>query len=528
MFALGIRYLNGWAMAAADGAKKERAEWPPHPDRVFMALAAGWFESGEDASEGAALRWLETLGPPALAASDANERRIFKDFGPTVSYVPVNDARLGKPPASDDLGKLKDAGLSLLPEFRSRQPRSFPVAVPHDEVVHLIWSDAEPGEHRDGLATLARKAVSIGHSASLVQMWLSDDPPEANWHPVEGVAEHRMRVFAPGRLDYLTRRCNRRDAIDYADMQSRIKAAKGSDKKMLLEMLKQRFGDRVPVSLRPEPGRWLGYAHATPAAQAAIPGSIFDPRPLVLSLSGKRVGLSAALKLSEALRGAMLSGCPEPIPEWLSGHGADGAATARPHVALIPLPFVGREHADGRVMGVALALPRQLDPQEAARCLEPWLRGDDGLPRTIALFAGQWLECKAQIETRESPPLNLQPETWTRASRTWASVTPVVLDRHFDGADKWEQAADVVKDGCMRIGLPRPREVLLHPISLVEGVPRSNEFPRLARKKDGGRMHHAHAVIVFDEPVRGPVLVGAGRFRGYGLCRPMDREASDE
>ena len=30
MFALGIRYLNGWSMAAADGAKKQRVEWPPH------------------------------------------------------------------------------------------------------------------------------------------------------------------------------------------------------------------------------------------------------------------------------------------------------------------------------------------------------------------------------------------------------------------------------------------------------------------------------------------------------------------
>ncbi|MGZ8975757.1 type I-G CRISPR-associated protein Csb2, partial [Methylomagnum sp.] len=59
MFALALRYLNGWAMAAADGARKERAEWPPHPDRVFMALAAAWFETGQAADEGAALRWLE-------------------------------------------------------------------------------------------------------------------------------------------------------------------------------------------------------------------------------------------------------------------------------------------------------------------------------------------------------------------------------------------------------------------------------------------------------------------------------------
>jgi CRISPR-associated protein Csb2 len=31
-----------------------------------------------------------------------------------------------------------------------------------------------------------------------------------------------------------------------------------------------------------------------------------------------------------------------------------------------------------------------------------------------------------------------------------------------------------------------------------------------------------HAVIQFAEPVEGPVLLGAGRFLGLGLCRPLD------
>ena len=56
MFSLGIRYLMGWAMAAVDGARKEHAEWPPHPDRVFMAMAAAWFETGQEAGEGAPRR----------------------------------------------------------------------------------------------------------------------------------------------------------------------------------------------------------------------------------------------------------------------------------------------------------------------------------------------------------------------------------------------------------------------------------------------------------------------------------------
>ena len=30
-----------------------------------------------------------------------------------------------------------------------------------------------------------------------------------------------------------------------------------------------------------------------------------------------------------------------------------------------------------------------------------------------------------------------------------------------------------------------------------------------------------HAILIFSEPVVGPVLLGAGRYRGYGLCRPL-------
>ncbi len=128
-----------------------------------------------------------------------------------------------------------------------------------------------------------------------------------------------------------------------------------------------------------------------------------------------------------------------------------------------------------------------------------------------------------ELDFRESLPWNLQPKTWTGPARMWSTVTPVVLDRHFDGKDRWEKAAESLKDSCERIDLPRPVEVLLDPISMFEGVPKANEFPWITRKKDGGRLHHSHAVIVFEQEIRGPVVIGAGRFRGYGLCRPLDQ-----
>ncbi|HHW09991.1 MAG TPA: type I-U CRISPR-associated protein Cas5/Cas6 [Firmicutes bacterium] len=525
MFALAINYLNGWAMAAADGARKEEAEWPPHPDRVYMALVAAWFETGEDPDEGEALRWLESLDPPAIAASDHQVRLAMDGRRPIISYVPVNDIVVSrKKPADDDYNKLKKSGLSVLPEHRPRQPRSFPVAIPHKPIVYLIWPDVDPGQHRTPLERLVRKVTHIGHSASFVQIWVEDNEVEATWIPVSGVAQHRLRVPNAGRLQYLTDCYKREDIMTYAELTSQAEATKRKqDKQRIKVIIKEKFGDRPPVSLRPSPGRWQGYARQ-PDKKESIPGSIFDPNIVVLALSGKRLLLSATAGLVTALRNALMKACPEqPPPEWLSGHSNQGQPSHRPHMAFMPLAFVGSEYADGYIMGLALALPRNLDPEEAARCLGPILHCyDTGLPRPIKLFDGKWFACQAEIDTRESPPFNMQPSTWTRPARIWASVTPVVLDRHFDGDDKWELAVESLKEACTYIGLPRPSELILTPISMFTGVPHSRDFPRLRRKSDGGKRFHSHVVIMFPEPVCGPVLIGAGRYRGYGLCRPLE------
>jgi CRISPR-associated protein Csb2 len=125
-----------------------------------------------------------------------------------------------------------------------------------------------------------------------------------------------------------------------------------------------------------------------------------------------------------------------------------------------------------------------------------------------------------EIEDRDEPPIALQPSAWTMPARRWATVTPVVFDRHRKGPEKWKQAEEVVATACERIGLPRPREVRLSAVSVFEGVPPGRGFPYLQRKRSGGNLNHTHAVMTFDEAVRGPVLLGAGRYRGYGLCRP--------
>ncbi|MHB9099438.1 MAG: type I-G CRISPR-associated protein Csb2 [Syntrophales bacterium] len=523
MFGLGIRYLNGWAMAAADGANKQRAEWPPHPDRVYMALAAAWFETEKDGTEKDALLWLETIGPPGIAASEADQRCAHKGQAPTTSFVPINDSAIPISVKYKNQVRI-ERPFQMMGSFqigRDRKPRSFPVAIPRVPIVHLVWTVDLPRKYHASLISLCRKVISIGHPASLVQMWLDDSPPAPTLVVREGVTRHRLRVFGPGRLDYLAEKCDRDKHIAIADaLWAQEQRVSGSQRnKIKKERETYLYG--IIEQLRPDPGPYKGYDVPRSESVERTPRSLFDPRLLVLTLFGKRLSLPSTLRLTETLRRTLMAGAPQPVPEWLSGHTPTGSRSEKPHLAFLPLPFIGREHADGRLMGVGLALPREVTPSEAARVLEPWLRDNNGLVRRHRLFDGRWFECNVELETRESPPFNSQPETWTRHAAAWGSVTPVVLDRHFDGNNKWELAVENIKDACERIDLPRPDRVLLHPVSMFEGVPRSNEFPYLTRKKDGGRMHHIHAVILFNEEVEGPVIVGAGRFRGYGLCRPL-------
>lgn len=530
MFALAADYLMGWAMASVDGARKQQAEWPPHPDRVFMALAAAWFETGCDAAEGAALRWLEALPPPALRASACEVR------DPVTHYVPVNDAELSSPNtvqallATIDvpLAKVKDAGMSQLPDMRSRQPRAFPVAVPHDPVVHLCWPQALPAQHHAALAALCTKVTCIGHSASLVRMWVDAAPPPPNRVPAEGPQATRLRISGAGRLEYLERRMNKRAILAYAEMQQALQQAKGKVRKQLQLQIDERF-PVPPVSLRPEPGLWQAYVPAAlPQVPVAGARSLFDERLVVLALGGPRLNLLSTLQLTATLRGAMLAGCAQPLPAWLSGHQSDGTPTREPHVALLPLAFTQAAHADGRLLGMALALPRSVSPTEAARVLEPWLRNaEDGSPREFRLYSGRSIECSVTLDLRERPPATLDVGVWIGPARHWATVTPVVLDRHATGADRWERAAETVAEACIAIGLPRPTQVQLHASPAIAGVPLAGRFAPLTRKLDGSRRVHTHAVVSFGEHVLGPVVLGAGRFRGYGFCRPLPLSGAD-
>jgi CRISPR-associated protein Csb2 len=133
-----------------------------------------------------------------------------------------------------------------------------------------------------------------------------------------------------------------------------------------------------------------------------------------------------------------------------------------------------------------------------------------------SLALGDLGEWKVEIANFDVPARTLQPESWMKASKRWATVTPILLDRY---PKKKLSEEELLVTACQRAGLPVPVRCVFGPYqeqggtSGLKGVAPVFAFS-LARWA-------VHATFEFDEPVKGPVLVGAGRFFGMGLMKPL-------
>ena len=484
---LEVEYLSGVSFAAI-GPDSEAPDWPPQPDRMFSALVAAWAGRGQDKREEEALRWLEKLPVPCLLASDAEPRTS------ALVFVPPNDPRSNK----------KKTAKGVLPPLRGRQPRRFPAARPHDAIVRLLWNAVAPeGEILTALQRLASDVAYVGHSASLTRCRFILDQGVSD--PGEARLPER-RVYC-GRFDEL---CQNFEA-----------------------------------GRRPLPGTRVAPVPEAKREQA----NIFSDRWLILEhVAGDMPDIRACGIVAKTLRDALLDGYSRiglgnAIPEVISGHAADSRPTRAPHLAVVPLTFTGFPYADGHIMGFALVPPRDstiLDDENFRRALRKLAPIDEDYGRRIlTLKPKAGMPSGDAFSIKLSPafevPANkrsLDPVLYIRPARTFATVTPIVLDRHLKakGAARQEEIATQIATACRNVGLPEPEAVVADKHSAIEGTPaaypsaKSPPWMRWRQPPSLASRQLTHAVIRFAQPVEGPVILGAGRFMGLGLCRPLDAE----
>lgn len=526
---LSLQFPAGRYVAASWGNRDE-VEWPPHPARLCLALIDVLHKSGNADQNREALRWLFGQPPPAIVipAFHLADEQLLDGI-----FVPQNPS-------------------AYKPRAQTLKQRSFPAVFLDSDMptVFFHWADSDIStDLREPLTSLVSSLPRLGHSSSLVMASVSDDNPPSGdaWRLIRpldsdkpGSPEFRLRVSWDGLLE------SAEEAFD----------AKGREEEMTKLIDKATRTAKPDMSLRPAASprgrhdprhRWHGYGEDWKNAPTSSP---WDKRILILrQTGGDRMGLPSIWQITQVFHKALLDRWGRDpalgsIPSWLSGHqiGASGQTTGPAdacHLAIFPLAFVGTAHATGHLLGLGIAVPKPEDiGVDPATFRIQWrqalaaLLGEEG-ELELSPPDKAWT-FRVEPEESPNPKLALRPSRWTRPATTWSSITPIILERHpkphFDKDPvAWRKSCEtIIGDACLRLGLPRPERIDVSPHSPISGVPPAFAFAAPASRSGRPPRFHVHASLQFAEPIEGPLLLGAGRYRGYGLCLPLDTTFDDK
>ena len=491
--AIEVWFLTG-RYTATRYNNRQAVEWPPHFARLFSALVNAWVEGGENQVERDCLLWLEALDPPEIAASSSTPRTVKSHF------VPINDHRILNTKNSEDA--LANAR-GFFPDYRSKQERHFPSTTPLRDKVVFLWPKIN-SEYGESLRSLLGRVTRLGHSSSFVNCQLVNEVPEERWVPSNegGIT---MRTVQKGALnglidDFRLHEGFRPRAFPFPQTTYINKSGVG------------RTNVAGEDSLRED---WIVFAFS---AQTRFLPTV------------------RTVEIADLFRRALFHYVADPIPEFISGHESNGRPSKKGHIAFLPVPHVGSQYADGRLLGIAISVPTNAPEHDRAvllRAVGRWEQNSENGEIRLHLSRTQDLVLERLLQL--SNLVGLRRKTWFSASCEWVSATPVALPRHpgkklgrghSDTRRKsWQEAERIVAECCRREGLPNPSRVEVTSKPILQGTNPVRDYPSFlqldAQRNVNIKRRLLHARITFEEPVYGPISLGSGRFLGLGLMKPV-------
>ena len=464
MLTIGVEFLHGTFRGDPDGTAVTggltRGEWPPSPARLFAALvAADGTGRASRVTDGRELIWLEGLPAPAIHAQPEPWHQVLQS-----RFVVAHGGRTDKThheyPARE--GALHRSGVRVSP----RNP-----------MVVYRWDIETPSTGI--LDAIGRRAARVGYlgtsdSPVRVRVWtaLPCGAPDEVFVP-DPTGDVEISIPRPGDIAVLDRM--------YDAWKERGASVTRSQFPALMHSATYRSpGDRY-VTDRGEVVIWLRV------------------RPAV---SGRRISAVTAL-FKEALlsRHQRMHGEPAAI---LHGHGFRG--TGYELARYLALPDVGYPHSRGRIHGLALWLPPGTDRVQRRNARDSAV--------AIDALVGRGIEARVEPRGDEQRPWAANSRRWRGPSTTWVTAFPVIHERHgiagLAEAARW----------CRHAGLPEPVAFRSLRTPLVPGA--VDLAPAEVNRPGRPALPYSHAAFRFGGPVEGPVVVGAGRPRGFGLCVPVD------
>lgn len=466
MLAISVELLHGTFRGDPDGTAVTggltRGEWPPSPTRLFAAMiAADGTRSKCRATDGSELEWFERLPPPLIQACPAPHHQPL-----VLRYVVRHKGSAVRGAHQEYVGRSGTPDRSGV-RLSLRDPR----------VVYVWDSAAPPGSVFDGLRRRAARVGYLGTSDSPVRVRVTRRKP---------VSFSQENAFVPDSTG-----------------RTIVRVPKQGDLTTFDRIYDEWFKRGADVSRSHFPALRHGVRYRSPATPKPVDrGRVVACLRLSTPLSGRRISRVTVL-FKEAIlsQHQRIFGEPPPV---LHGHGftEKGYEIAR----YLALPDVGYRWSLGRIHGLALWMPPECDSAEIQRARAAAV--------AIRRLIGMGVDVSVRPREDNARTFAINPRRWQRESSTWVTAFPAIHERR--------RVLDLseIKRWCRHAGLPEPVAFRSSRTPLVPGA--IDLAPVEVNRPRRPPLPYSHVAIKFATPVKGPVVVGSGRQRGFGLCVPVD------
>lgn len=460
-------------------------EWPPSPLRMFQALvdaaANRWRNTKFLECAQPFLLWMERLGDPEIVTPPHHFGLPFRLSGPNNDMdAPARKWAKGEEPIKPhrpmDLRTMK----AVLPtHIRIGDGKQ-------GECLRYVFTLSDgPCQHLDFLKSAASSVTHLGWGIDMVAAdadVISDAEAQSlhgeRWKVAlsGGVA---LRVPKVGTLEDLMRK--------HSDFLNRL-SDDGFKPVPPLREFAVRYYRR---STAPEPRPYCIFQILRPDAKGFRP---FD--------TARRTRDVAAW-----VRHAVADVCRDwpDLGSFVHGHSKDGGANRGPDANLrfqyLPLPTIASYDSRtrfGAIRRVLIAAPVGFDDRISfirKRLIGRELVSEDHTHGLLNLVSQHdWVSSQ-----------------YTGTATCWSSVTPVILDG-FDDCNP-VKTKRLISKALLNAGISTEAEFEWQSFGYRAGVEPANTFLRPA--KLNGTMVHVR--LKFANQVAGPMALGAGRFRGFGL-----------
>ena len=484
-----VRFLQPFSHGRGDGGEPE---WPPSPLRMFQALvaasAAYWNQRMALEYAVPALEWIAKQPPPTVVASAGVASDVkYRTF------VPDNTGDLAA-------GAWSRGDTTRIVKRTEKDVRPTHLTAKNDEfaAVHYLYpvADADPefAIHKATLVTAARSVTHLGWGVDMV----AGNAVEMTEEEAAKLAGERWRP-----------------AKDASATQ--LRAPRAGTLEKLMEKHTAFLGRLSGDGFKPVPPLTafdtVGYRRDTePASRPWVAFRItsVDPDAPNPSFDTPTRGRDVAAWVRHAT-GQLSENWPFPdFAAFVHGHDATGnqlrgeGADAR--FMYLPLPSIERRGERGEHVGSIRRVLIAAPPGFQDRI--------DWIGRRLQ---GQELVWDTDVKGMliDLPDSDWVLNQYTGQSRTWSTVTPVVLPG-FDDRDA-VTAERLLHRAFGHAGFSeevvRGLELSWRNVGFRAGVDLASRY-NLPDRLTGPRYH---VRVRFAHPVRGPLAVGAGRYRGLGV-----------